>query len=63
MTSLPLDTTLRLGAQRVRVQVRGEGPPLLLLNGVGSPLEVWQPLVQALHGMQTVAFDAPGSGG
>ncbi|MDP9397754.1 MAG: alpha/beta hydrolase [Actinomycetota bacterium] len=63
VTSFALDTTLRLGAQRVRVQVRGEGPPLLLLNGVGSPLEVWQPLVQALHGMQTVAFDAPGSGG
>lgn len=53
---------VRVGGQSVRVQVRGDGPPVLLLNGLGAPLELWQPLVDELGGHTTVALDAPGSG-
>lgn len=38
------------------------GAPLLLLNGLGAPLELWSPLLAALP-VSTIAFDAPGSGG
>ena len=54
---------VRIGGQQLRVQMAGDGPPVLLLNGVGAPLELWRPLVPALDGFTTVAFDTPGSGG
>ena len=47
---------------RLRATVRGSGPPLLLVMGIGGSIEMWQPLVEALPGFQTIAFDAPGSG-
>ncbi|HKF18047.1 MAG TPA: alpha/beta hydrolase [Candidatus Dormibacteraeota bacterium] len=47
---------------RLRTTVRGSGPPLLLVMGIGGSIEMWQPLVKALPGFQTIAFDAPGSG-
>jgi len=47
---------------RLRVSVRGEGPPLLLLMGVGGAVEMWQPLVEELGDFETIAFDAPGTG-
>lgn len=55
---------VRLGNRHVRVRVCevGDGPPLLLLNGLGAPLELWDPLLQALP-RPSIAFDAPGSGG
>lgn len=62
MAGKPLSRTLRIGAHPVRLEVRGEGRPLLLLNGVGAPLELWDPLVERLSGVQTIAFDTPGSG-
>jgi len=37
--------------------------PLLLLNGVGAPLETWDPLRERLAPRTTVAFDVPGTGG
>jgi poly(3-hydroxyoctanoate) depolymerase len=49
---------------RIRVSVRGEGRPLLLVMGIGGNLEMWGPFERHLdgHGIQTIAFDAPGSG-
>jgi poly(3-hydroxyalkanoate) depolymerase len=47
---------------RLRVQVRGTGPPLLLIMGLGGNIEMWGPLVAALPGRQTIAYDAPGTG-
>src|SRR6202007_2095334 len=32
---------------RLRVSVAGEGPPLLLLNGFGVSIELWNPLREA----------------
>lgn len=46
----------------VRVSIEGSGPPLLMLNGIGCNIEMWQPLRSRLAGLQTIAFDAPGVG-
>src|ERR1700682_3924252 len=55
--------TLEIGRQRVRVAVRpGSGPPLLLCNGLGANLELLAPLMRALDGIETIAFDVPGTG-
>jgi poly(3-hydroxyoctanoate) depolymerase len=48
----------------IRVSIEGPaGPyPLLLIGGIGAPLDLWQDFRRRL-GVQTVAFDAPGTGG
>ena len=51
------------GAPSLRVARIGEGQPLLLINGLGANLEMWQPLVRELRGeRELVAFDLPGTG-
>jgi len=58
--------TIGVDGQRLRVMIqqgRGEGPPLLLLNGLGANLELLQPFVDALDGTETIRVDLPGSGG
>lgn len=47
----------------VRVQGEGDEPPLLLLNGLGRPLQSWDPFTRALSCRTIVSFDAPGVGG
>ncbi|HEV1996897.1 MAG TPA: alpha/beta hydrolase, partial [Candidatus Dormibacteraeota bacterium] len=49
---------------RLKVSVAGQGGrvPLVLISGIGAPMELWDPFRQAL-GTQTVAVDAPGVGG
>jgi len=56
---------LDIDGQRVRVGTRacGGGVPLLIFNGIGANLELLQPLVAALDGIETVVFDVPGVGG
>ena len=50
-------------APSVRVARIGEGEPLVLINGLGANLEMWQPLVRELAGdRQVIAFDLPGTG-
>lgn len=56
-----------MGATRLRVRrdadpVCAAQPPLLLLNGVGATLEMWQPLRRHLRMRPTIAFDLPGLG-
>ena len=48
----------------LRVSVRGEGRPLLLVMGLGGNIEMWDPLERTLNrrGIQTVAYDASGTG-
>ena len=48
----------------LRVSIRGEGPPLLLVMGLGGNIEMWDRLERALnrHGIQTIAYDASGTG-
>ena len=55
-----------VGAQRLRIGIRhgtGEGPPLLLCNGIGASIELVEPFIAALDGVETIVFDAPGVGG
>jgi poly(3-hydroxyoctanoate) depolymerase len=54
-----------VGGHRLRVRVQGpaRGIPLLLINGLGGNLETWNPVIDALPGTPTIAFDAPGAGG
>ncbi len=55
---------MQVGDHGIRVSVRGtEGRPLLLLNGLGAPLETWEPLRAELGERRTIVFDAPGTGG
>lgn len=59
----PPTQQLSVAGARVRVAVAGEGPPLLLLNGIGGNLEMWGPVADRLPGRRIVAFDVPGTGG
>jgi poly(3-hydroxyalkanoate) depolymerase len=49
----------------VRATVRGAGRPLLLIMGFGGSLDMWRPFEEAItaRGVQTIAFDMPGTGG
>jgi poly(3-hydroxyalkanoate) depolymerase len=59
-----LTRTLEIGRQHIRVAVRpGSLPPLLLCNGLGANLEMLAPVMGALDGIETIAFDVPGTGG
>ena len=51
--------------QQIRVNVRdGTGVPLVLCNGMGTSLEVLDPLVAELNpNSPVVRFDVPGTGG
>jgi poly(3-hydroxyoctanoate) depolymerase len=49
---------------RLRTSVRGSGPPLLLITGLGASLDLAEPFERELttRGVQAIAFDAPGVG-
>jgi len=55
-----------VGADRVRLRtsVRGSGPPLLLITGIGASLDLGAPFERELaaRGLQAISFDAPGIG-
>jgi poly(3-hydroxyalkanoate) depolymerase len=50
---------------RLRTSVRGSGPTLLLISGLGASLDVAEPFERELvaRGLQVISFDAPGVGG
>jgi poly(3-hydroxyalkanoate) depolymerase len=60
-------TTVTVGGRRLRVAIRpgtGGGPPLLVCNGIGTPLEALAPFTGALDpAIEVVRFDVPGVGG
>ncbi len=49
---------------RLRTSIRGSGPPLLLITGLGASLDLAEPFERELvkRGRQVVSFDAPGIG-
>jgi poly(3-hydroxyoctanoate) depolymerase len=57
-------TFVRVDGDLVRVSIKGEGRPLLLVMGLGGNIEMWAPLERALNarGVQTIAYDASGMG-
>ena len=52
------------GSVRLRTSVRGWGPPLLLITGLGASLDLGAPFERELaaSGVQVISFDAPGIG-
>lgn len=62
-----LVTTVTAGGRRLRAAIRrgtGGGPPLLVCNGIGTPLEALEPFTSALDpAIEVVRFDVPGVGG
>ena len=52
------------GGLRMRTSVRGSGPPLLLITGIGASLDLGAPFERELaaRGLQVISFDAPGIG-
>ena len=52
------------GGVRLRTSVRGSGPPLLLITGLGASLDLGVPFERELTAcrVQAVSFDAPGVG-
>ncbi|MGH8787994.1 MAG: poly(3-hydroxyalkanoate) depolymerase [Cupriavidus necator] len=58
--------TVDLDGQQLRVGIRpgsDAGPPLLIFNGIGANLELIEPFVDALVGVEVIIFDVPGAGG
>jgi len=41
---------------------RGEGPPLVLIHGIGARRGAWDPVVERLSDRETIAVDTPGFG-
>ena len=38
------------------------GTPLIIFNGVGQSIEVLEPLIEALDGVEVIVYDVPGTG-
>jgi poly(3-hydroxyalkanoate) depolymerase len=59
-------STVAVGGQRLRVVIRpgtSSGPPLLVCNGIGTPLEALAPFSTAVDpAIEVVRFDVPGVG-
>jgi poly(3-hydroxyalkanoate) depolymerase len=63
----PTTRSIVVDGRQLRIDVRpgtGRLPPLLLVNGIGASLELFQPFVDALDpALEVIRFDAPGVGG
>jgi poly(3-hydroxyoctanoate) depolymerase len=53
---------LRIAGTELFVREAGDGPPVLLINGMGAHHGMWEPLTNGLPTFRTIAFDAPGIG-
>jgi len=63
-TQSPRVRQVKLRNCTLKVTQVGEGPPLLLINGIGANVDMWRPLAAHLalrH--RLIMFDAPGTGG
>jgi pimeloyl-ACP methyl ester carboxylesterase len=59
----PPDTVVSCRGMRVFVRNRGDGSPLLMINGLGANVEMWGAAEDRLSTVaRTIVFDAPGSG-
>lgn len=52
----------RIGGLRTHVRDVGEGPAVLLVNGLGAHTRMWGHLEERLLGHRVISFDAPGTG-
>lgn len=59
----PRERIVVVGSLEVFVRERGDGRPLLLVNGLGGNLDMWGAAEERLSAVaHTIAFDAPGTG-
>src|SRR4051812_1275245 len=57
------ETTVGVHGLDVFVRERGDGTPLLMINGLGANVEMWGPVEERLSASaRTIVFDAPGTG-
>jgi len=57
---------LRFRGRQIAMQVQGDGPALLLINGMNRPSQSWEAFtgeLSRLSGRAVITFDAPGVGG
>ncbi|WP_448118398.1 alpha/beta fold hydrolase [Pseudomonas serbica] len=47
---------------QLNVSIRGQGSPLLLLNGLGGLIRTFDPLRDELMDFRTITLDVPGVG-
>ena len=52
----------RIHGLDVHVRLVGDGPPVLLINGIGTHTGTWAALEAALPDLRLIEYDAPGSG-
>src|SRR6516165_5442857 len=65
VTTTSADTherVLRIAGDRIRVRIRGEGDPVLLINGLGANVAMWNSLAEQLTGFEVISYDAAGTG-
>jgi len=62
MTMAGREQQIRLADATVHVRDVGEGPPLLLINGIGAHTAMWDALERTLDGFRLLEFDLPGAG-
>jgi poly(3-hydroxyalkanoate) depolymerase len=53
---------LRVGVRRPDAGTALASPPLVIFNGIGANLELVEPFVAALAGVEVIVFDIPGVG-
>src|SRR5438067_13398123 len=59
----PREAMVRARGVDVFVRERGEGQPLLMINGVGANVEMWGVTEERLGRVaRTIVFDSPGTG-
>jgi aminoacrylate hydrolase len=51
-----------VGPREVHYELTGDGPPLVLVMGLGVAGDAWQPLVPLFAGYRTLTFDNAGTG-
>ena len=59
---MSIDTIHVIDGLRTRIRVGGEGPPLLLIGGLWSQVQMWDDVLPFLTGFRTIRFDPPGIG-
>lgn len=58
----PSGLKVRFDEGCVYVREVGDGPPLLLINGLGAHTDMWRPLERTLEGFRLIEYDLPGAG-
>lgn len=56
------ERSVLLDGLRIHVSETGDGPPVLLINGLGGHTAMWEPVERALADFRVISFDAPGAG-